>query len=78
MNLDYLNEVDSELMLDHRELREVGLSIEYIQKFNHGTSGHISYSVITKLIAIIEAQQAQIKRLSGVGTADQPGYEPNV
>lgn len=36
-------------MFDDRELSEILLAQQYTKYFKHGTSGHLSYTVINKL-----------------------------
>ena len=45
--------------LDEREQEEVRLACTYVEYFDHGTSGHLAYHVITKLYwAVEELEQA--------------------
>lgn len=45
--------------LDAREQAEVAFNIEYIKKFNHGTSGHLLRILIAKLALRIEQLELQ-------------------
>lgn len=54
MNLDFLTS---------REQAEVKLSQVYVEHFDHGTSGHMAYSVIAKLAKHIQELAGEIERL---------------
>ena len=36
-------------ILDNRELKEIMFAEEYLENYNHGTSGHIRLVIIAKL-----------------------------
>lgn len=40
--------------LDDREIEEIIFSCEYVKEYNHGTDGHLSKTVISKLTNLLE------------------------
>jgi len=40
-------------LLDERERQEIGFALAYVKHFNHGTPGHLSYTVIAKLAGLL-------------------------
>ncbi len=38
---------------NERELEEIQFSLEYTNFFNHGTAGHLAYTVIAKLATLL-------------------------
>lgn len=38
---------------DDREIGEIILALDYVLHYQHGTSGHLGYSVIEKLFALL-------------------------
>jgi hypothetical protein len=36
-----------------REQQEIAFALKYLDEFNHGTSGHMEYTVIAKLAALV-------------------------
>lgn len=36
--------------ISSRELQEIKLAQDYVKNYNHGTSGHLAYTVIAKLM----------------------------
>lgn len=47
---------------DTRELKEINFAQEYVRNFNHGTSGHMAYTVIAKLVEKINEMEHAINR----------------
>jgi hypothetical protein len=41
-----------------RELQEIALAQHYVYTTNHGTSGHLAYNVIVKLLNFVHLLQA--------------------
>lgn len=39
--------------LNDREIAEILLALNYVLYFGHGTSGHLSYTVIEKLFSLL-------------------------
>jgi hypothetical protein len=37
-----------------REIAEILFAIKYVLQFGHGTSGHLGYTVIEKLVEVLE------------------------
>jgi hypothetical protein len=46
---------------DNRELKEIGFAQEYVRNFNHGTSGHMAYTVIAKLVQKLNEMENYIE-----------------
>lgn len=49
--------------LTSREQAEVKLAQVYVEHFDHGTSGHMAYTVIAKLAQQLERLAGEIDRL---------------
>lgn len=45
---DWLNNFDP------RMRQEIALATEYVERFNHGTSGHLAFQVIARLAKVLE------------------------
>lgn len=40
-----------------REQQEILFALKYVEEFNHGTSGHLAYTVIAKLVALLQERK---------------------
>lgn len=58
-------------LLDQREQQEIGLALAYVKHFNHGTPGHLSYTVIAKLAGLLTLLATEL----GAETAGAAGEE---
>jgi hypothetical protein len=41
-------------VFNEREVKEIMFALHYAELFNHGTSGHMEYTVIAKLAKLLE------------------------
>ena len=46
---------------EQRELEEIQFALEYTNFFNHGTAGHLAYTVIAKLATRIIQKEQEVE-----------------